>query len=165
MTNLATTDARTAHESAEAPFPGTASTLSWCGRLALVGLAAGLAAGFALAASLDPDPRGYGTHQQLGLPPCSLQLFWGVPCPSCGATTAFAYFVRGQWLAAASANLSALGLAMVAAAMIPWSLYSAAIGRCWRVAQPEVVAAWSLGVILTVALTQWLALLVLRLWF
>lgn len=40
---------------------------------------------------LKPDPRGIGTHEQLGLPPCGfVQMFEGVPCPSCGFTTTFA---------------------------------------------------------------------------
>lgn len=44
-----------------------------------------------IARALDPDPRGIGTHEQLGLPPCGfVQVFEGVPCPSCGYTTTFA---------------------------------------------------------------------------
>ena len=29
---------------------------------------------------------------------------WGLPCPTCGMTTAFAHTVRGRWLAAARAQ-------------------------------------------------------------
>ena len=69
-----------------------------------------LLAGFALAGWLQPSARGYGTHQQLGLPPCSIQLLFGIPCPSCGMTTSFALFVRGQIPAAFQANPAGLYL-------------------------------------------------------
>ena len=50
----------------------------------------------ALAARLAPSERGYGTHQQLGLPPCSFPALTGFPCPSCGWTTAFAHVAHLQ---------------------------------------------------------------------
>ncbi|RMG09330.1 MAG: DUF2752 domain-containing protein [Planctomycetota bacterium] len=40
---------------------------------------------------LEPDRRGVGTHEQLGLPPCGFFDLAGGPCPSCGFTTTFAY--------------------------------------------------------------------------
>lgn len=49
-----------------------------------------------LAAWLKPDPRGYGTHQQLGFGKCGMLVTTGLPCPTCGMTTAFAHVVRGQ---------------------------------------------------------------------
>lgn len=65
-------------------------------RLALLDRAAWLLAGavawsvVVLAAWLRPDARGFGTHQQLGLPPCSFEAMTHVPCPGCGLTTSFA---------------------------------------------------------------------------
>lgn len=38
---------------------------------------------------LRPDHRGFGTHQQLGMPPCSFEAVTHVPCPGCGLTTSF----------------------------------------------------------------------------
>ena len=38
---------------------------------------------------LDPDSRGIGTHEQLGLPECGFVQMFGGPCPSCGFTTTF----------------------------------------------------------------------------
>ena len=49
-----------------------------------------------VAAWLRPDPTGHGTHTQLGLPPCGMMVNTGIPCPSCGMTTAFAFAIRGN---------------------------------------------------------------------
>ena len=57
-----------------------------------------------VARSLSPSPLGYGSHLQLGLPPCGLLIFSGVPCPSCGLTTSFAHLSRMQWTQGWQAN-------------------------------------------------------------
>lgn len=63
----------------------------------LVGL---LAAGsISVAASsrlLSPDPRGFGTHEQIVGVPCTFRAFTGIPCPTCGMTTSFAHMARGE---------------------------------------------------------------------
>jgi hypothetical protein len=64
-------------------------------------LLAACAAVLGLAAWLSPDPRGLGTHQKLGTGPCGMLVMTGLPCPTCGMTTAFAHTVRGQWVRAA----------------------------------------------------------------
>jgi len=51
------------------------------------------------AARLQPSPTGMGTHTQLGLEPCLFARQTGLPCPSCGMTTSFAWFARGNILA------------------------------------------------------------------
>jgi hypothetical protein len=43
----------------------------------------------ALGLYLHPEPGLYGTHTQLGLPPCGFLLIFGKPCPTCGLTTSF----------------------------------------------------------------------------
>lgn len=48
----------------------------------------------AVARSLSPDPRGLGTHRQLGLGGCSMLTTTGVPCPMCGMTTSFAHMAH-----------------------------------------------------------------------
>ena len=45
---------------------------------------------------VKPDPRGFGTHELLGLPPCLPMDRWNVPCPGCGVTTSIALAAHGQ---------------------------------------------------------------------
>lgn len=82
------------------------------------GVIVAVAAVMGVAAILKPDARGLGTHCQLGFPPCALMLIAGIPCPTCGMTTAFAHTVRGQWLSALRAQpfgfLLAIGLLLLA---------------------------------------------------
>jgi hypothetical protein len=115
-----------------------------------------LVAGFGTAASLEPDPRGFGTHQRLGLPPCSILELFGVPCPSCGMTTSFAHFVRGQWPSSLRANSAGFLLALTCAVQIPWGLASVRRGRLYYVERPEW---WALGTLVSLSalsLLQWL---------
>lgn len=123
-------------------------------RLALVaiGLFAGLI--LALAARATPDPRGYGTHaSSLGLPPCGLIRYAGVPCPSCGMTTAFAHAVRGEMGRSARAQPLGfvLALATAATAVIAPALGAAGIpvlGRIDRSPHGRTFAIAFLGAIL-----------------
>ena len=131
----------------EAPIGNT-------GRAALLGTAAILIFGFSIALFLDPDPRGFGTHQQLGLPPCTFRLIFGYPCPGCGMTTCFAHFVRGHLIDAARASLSGALLATVCLLLIPWCLWSAYRRQLWMVTDPVTVAG-----ILAVALASLCVLL------
>jgi hypothetical protein len=64
---------------------------------------------------LSPDPAGHGTHQQLGLPPCTIHFLTGRPCPSCGLTTSVSAIVHGQFALAWRAN--PIGFLIVAGAI------------------------------------------------
>lgn len=101
-------------------------------RLRALALFAVCVAVMVLAAGLAPDARGLGTHQQLGLPPCSLVVLTGLPCPTCGMTTAFAHAARGQFAAAWLAQPAGLMLALGIIAFAGQSLYTAATGRIVR---------------------------------
>jgi hypothetical protein len=68
--------------------------------LVLAALVAAPLALLALGAWLVPDPRGFGTHEQLGFRPCWPMSRWNVPCPGCGVTTALALLVRWRVLSA-----------------------------------------------------------------
>jgi hypothetical protein len=102
----------------------------------LVGLGSVLLALLATAAMIEPDARGYGTHQQLGFPPCTFQQLFDQRCPACGMTTSWANLVRGRLWRALQANLGGTLLAIVSAIAGPWSLISGIRGR-WLVMPPS----------------------------
>ncbi|MEI6524493.1 MAG: DUF2752 domain-containing protein, partial [Planctomycetota bacterium] len=68
-------------------------------------LAAGLIFVLGIAAWLTPNPSGLGTHQQLGLPPCTSLMVLGIRCPACGMTTSWALMIEGRIPEALAANL------------------------------------------------------------
>ncbi len=80
---------------------------------------------------VQPDARGYGTHQRLLLPPCLFHLATGEPCPFCGMTTGFAHMARGEVVAAGHSNLMApLGFVLTILALLG-GLYGLLSGRAW----------------------------------
>ena len=84
-----------------ASSPGSPTRLD---QLSWMALALGALAVLALARWLEPAASGFGTHQQLGLPPCPMRFFLHVPCPACGLTTAFAHLARGELAASLAAH-------------------------------------------------------------
>lgn len=63
---------------------------------ALIGALACLAV-ILMAAWVNPDPRGHGTHEQFGWAPCGILAATGRPCFTCGMTTSFAHAAHGQF--------------------------------------------------------------------
>lgn len=109
--------------------PGEAARLGRTTRTALIIAALGLTLVLAVARGLKPDPRGYGTHMQLGLPPCSFAVLTGRRCPTCGMTTSFAWFARGRFDRSFAANPAGSLLAPACVVLVPWLVASAVRGR------------------------------------
>jgi hypothetical protein len=126
------------------------------GRGLLVAWSLFLVGGFSVAAGLEPDLRGYGTHQQLGLPPCEFRRMFDIACPSCGMTTSFSNFVRGRLFDSAQANAAGLVLATLCAVQIPWCWWSAWRGRLWMIADPEKAFLVLLLVVCAACLFNWM---------
>jgi hypothetical protein len=115
------------------PLPVIPVLRRWV-RLLLVLLALLLVAVFTVACCLNPyqndgQPLREETHRQLGLPPCTFKYVTGKPCPSCGMTTSFALFMRGDLWSSLRANAAGTLLALICLAFIPWSLTCALLGR------------------------------------
>lgn len=73
---------------------------------------------------LSPDPAGLGTHQQLGLPPCSMRVLLGVRCPACGMTTSWSHFTRGDPITSLRVNAGGAGLALITMVVVGMGLTS-----------------------------------------
>jgi hypothetical protein len=84
---------------------------------------------FVVAAILKPSPDGMGTHRQMGLSQCAWLERTGLPCPSCGMTTSFAWFVRGNFLASFYVQPMGAVLAALCGMTIWGGAYIAITGR------------------------------------
>lgn len=78
---------------------------------------------------VDPDPRGFGTHEKFGLAPCRTIEWWNIPCPGCGVTTSVTQIAHGDFLAALATQpfgWIVVGSSVTAAV---WALVGLARGR------------------------------------
>lgn len=76
-----------------------------------------------IARALAPSATGTGTHEQLGLPACPLLHLTGLPCPTCGYTTSFAFAARGQFGQAILTQPAGFLFFCLTVLLIPVSLY------------------------------------------
>ena len=106
-----------------------------------------------VAANLQPDAKGMGTHQQLGLDPCFFPDKLGFPCPACGMTTSWSYLMNGEVANSARVNFGGFLLALACIIAVPWFLLTAIRGK-WVVVRLN--ENW-----LLVCLISWLALTLL----
>ena len=82
-----------------------------------------------VAGMLTPSDKGVGTHQQLGLPPCTFLWLTGFPCPFCGMTTSFAWAAHLHPLKSFATQPAGFLLFLACAAFAPWLLALAVSGR------------------------------------
>jgi len=120
-----------------------------------ISLALGLSGLLGVAAMLHPQADGLGTHQQLGLPPCTVRVLFGRPCPSCGMTTSWAHLVRGNVSEALRANVGGTLLGVLAMAGIPYLAGSAARGRWWGFEPTAAIVIYVSTAVVSITLLQW----------
>jgi hypothetical protein len=109
----------------------------------------------ALGLGLEPDPRGHGTHEQLGLPACTVRDWLGTPCPGCGVTTAAVLLLHGHplrsWTTQPLGLVGTLSVLVLSAAVLALHLrgrdaWVALVGRAdarWaKAAAAVVLLAW-----------------------
>jgi len=99
----------------------------WFNRLVAGGVCAACLTVLGLAAWLQPNAAGVGTHTQLGMQACSFYESTALPCATCGMTTTFALAADGRLVAAAINQPAAFTLAVLTAcaAMISgWAMYA-----------------------------------------
>ncbi len=88
-----------------------------------MGLLVSACAVLAVAAWLKPAACGYGTHTQLGLPPCNFLRLTHLPCPSCGLTTCFAWAIRFHFWKAFLANPFGILVFFGTVSLIPTAIF------------------------------------------
>jgi hypothetical protein len=82
-----------------------------------------------VAGLLKPDARGLGTHEQLGLPPCTFASLFGRRCPACGMTTAWALAMDARMSDATRTHVTGTLLAVAALVVGLGATIVAARGR------------------------------------
>jgi hypothetical protein len=82
-----------------------------------------------MAARLTPNPAGVGTHREMGLDACAFLQRTGLPCPACGMTTSFSWFVRGNFLASFYVQPMGAVLAICCGMTVWGGAYIAVTGR------------------------------------
>ena len=125
------------------------------GRLLAAVMAMALLVPLVVACFLEPDAKGYGTHQQLGFPPCTLVALCGVRCPTCGMTTAWAAVVRGRLLDGLTANAGGVLLAFLAIGSVVGLTAIAWLGRRPRWFPDTNGLAWGAMAVAAVTLVDW----------
>jgi hypothetical protein len=135
--------------------PALSAKASPATRLIALGLAAGCLAGLLAAAWLPPNPAGYGSHTGLGLQSCQFLDRTGVPCPGCGMTTSFTWFVRGNFAASVYVQPMGAALALLACACVWVGFYIALTGRPAHRLLQVLPGRYYYGPLLALALAAW----------
>ena len=140
-----------------APLPGFKSAeLSRRSRFFAAVVGAGLLAALLLASLLRPDPRGRGTHEQLGLPPCTLATLVGLRCPACGMTTSWALATHGRLADAVRTHATGTLLAFAALVVGLASTVVAARGRRLAWQGDDTIAAVLAVALVGLVLCEWI---------
>ena len=94
-------------------------------------IAAGCLVILILAALLTPSPEGYGSHigAPLHLQACAFLERTGLPCPACGMTTSFCWFVRGNLVASLYVQPMGAVLAAIACLCVWCGFYVILTGK------------------------------------
>lgn len=138
--------------------PAISTKVRWL--LALLGI--GLSSLLVTAFLLQPSSQGYGTHQQLGLPPCTFVALYGRRCPACGMTTSWSHLVRGQLPSALAANVGGTLLGGIVLLVAPWSLASAARGRWWLIRPDDTLIISLIVLVSVVTVSDWATRLIVQ---
>jgi len=109
-------------------------------------------AALGIARYLEPDPRGLGTHAPITRGPCLFRSITGIPCPTCGMTTSFAYATRLRMKEAFGAQPFGALLCVFSAGLVPVALFFAVTGRGPSLRVPPD---WALGSVLVFLIAGW----------
>jgi len=109
-----------------------------------------------LAGQLRPNPRGFGTHEQLGLPPCTFSLLAGVRCPACGMTTSWSLLTNGRPIEALENHVTGVLLAGLTLAVGMLALVVAVRGKRIDWYRYEVPIAVAATILAGLVLGEWL---------
>jgi hypothetical protein len=131
------------------------ATVPWTGRVTAGLVAAAMFGVLAIAVSLRPSPKGIGTHEGMGFHGCDFLTRTGLPCPSCGMTTSFAWFVRGNWIASFYVQPMGFVLAIITGTVFWAALYIALTGRPIQRLLRQMNGAWMIAALMGFGIAAW----------
>jgi len=108
-----------------------------------------------VASQLPPAPAGTGTHLQMGFQRCEFLRTTGLPCPSCGMTTSFSWFVRGNWLASLYVQPGGFALALLCGAIFWAGMYAAITAAPLHRLLRQIPGIYSVPIILGFFIAAW----------
>ena len=137
--------------------PPRFANLSVLGRLLNLLIAAACLAVLILAFRLSPSPSGVGTHTELHMEKCAWLERVGIPCPSCGMTTSFSWYVRGNVLASFYVQPAGCIAALITTIVFWITLYAAITGKPVAELLHRLPAkyTWTAVLVLTMAAWGW----------
>jgi len=135
-----------------------ATAVEWTAseRLAFASVAGILWVLIGMASWLVPDPAGVGTHQQLGLPGCTMLTVFGVRCPACGMTTSWAHTLDGDLVSGIRASLSGVLMCLASLFLMLAFTCFAISGRGYRGIRLSLCLLILLGSIVSISVVEWL---------
>jgi len=135
--------------------PVQRQSIPWSGRLLALGIALAALTVLVIGVTLKPAPAGVGTHRAMGFHQCDFLARTGLPCPSCGMTTSFAHFVRGQWPASLYVQPMGFVLALACGGVFWAGVYMALTASPLHRLVRQVPAVPAIMTILGFAIAAW----------
>jgi hypothetical protein len=129
--------------------------LAMWARLAALALALACLGVLVTAARLTPNPAGVGTHSGMGLEGCRFLKRTGVPCPSCGMTTSFAWLVRGNLVASVYVQPMGAALALLTCVAFWVCLHIAITGHALHQVFGMIPGRYVVAPLLVLAVLAW----------
>jgi hypothetical protein len=124
-------------------------------RLMLLALSLASLGVLVLAHRLAPSPLGVGTHKQMGFQNCEFLQRTHLPCPTCGMTTSFSWFVRGNWVASFYVQPMGFLLALACAALFWACLHMAITGAPLHRLLRQVKQVRLIVIVMSFAIAAW----------
>lgn len=125
------------------------------GRITALVLALAALAVLVVAVTLPPSGTGVGTHRALGFRACEFLERTRLPCATCGMTTSFSHFVRGQWHLSFYVQPMGFLLALGCGAMVWGGLYIALTGSPLHRLLHQLPALYTVPIIMGFGIAAW----------
>ena len=125
------------------------------GRIIALVLALTAMAVLVIAVTLPPSGSGVGTHRALGFRACEFLERTRLPCATCGMTTSFSHFVRGQWHRSLYVQPMGFLLALGCGGMVWAGFYIALTGSPLHRLLHQVPALYTVPAIMGFGIAAW----------